>query len=1329
VEPDAEGYTALHWAASFAAGAAGRRIALLCDACNELAGAAAGADAGPEGADIAAALTSFLNSPCRLQSETALHRACRFGRAGAVAELVRRGADCRVQNAARLAPWDVAGCGERSACVSASAVPGGSHHAAAVTAGGLSGVSGVGLGFVPPSLVDPAMRRAAVRALAEAAPSLQCLVLHHDDCLAHVTRTGDREHQEAPERIVAILDKIRTPPPPAAAATAPGAGAGIGASAFDPLELRISSDVPRASRDQVLRVHSREYVHLVYALDHYVRQHQIGVPFTPHVQRALSHHKHHPHRKPPATQPKAAAKAADSEPRGEEGIGAGMQRSNSAFALFPSVAPSPVSVAPSLHLAFPWQSGPLPSSDEGPGHAFPLAPASEGAAVGEGQGSQEDLALLQGGTSDTTFSAGSLPAALRAAGSVCHAIDEVLRGACRNAFCLVRPPGHHAGVNGLLKDFPSSQSCGFCIFNSVAIGALHALDRWPGRARRVAIVDIDVHHGNGTEEIIRRWADAHKGGDDKGLFFFSIHLFDMEQAGQQQQDAAEEAVQKQGTDTTNGAAAVAPQVAEKRQTRFKGTKQPPLVRGDSPEASFPASRKAVGSDGQLLDGVAPAPVARTKRGARTSKGSAAGADAPELSESGALGAEAMKASPPQGRSRRKAVETQLSPPPDQPSSLDDSMPVTVQPNADETAATMVTDSMESNSTPTLASGESKRRARIKLTVSNRGTSPGGASTLSADGETATNNRYASAGQDEAEHVQLAKRSRLADAEATQGRWDMMSPESKPAPLAFASGAATHMNAPKSILKTNPGPSPVADALTDSEEPIQQQPGLAASRSVSFASFEDATKAPSTAKPSLRILPRQSDKSFGSEIALRPFDASALAPELDPSLFITEAGISLTPRKFSGLNSLGVPFDDTKSEAYGLRTHTHAHPQTGQRVIPPSASLRPAFSLFVDGAPPALETLSASVPLAMQPSLDSPKAGFELELEEKREKDGGILTHPRPSPRTEMPPVLFPDVKSQESSLFSSVFPTNVVVASSCGGESGGEHAHSGNISAKLLVTGDSSSTHVNSVITSLDTAAAGAADSLEAAMLRSRARESGDAASASAPANALDNVSYCFYPGTGAADVLEANCMNAPVPPLWKERREHKADNKTLKKARHGRLAVLRLIREKLVPALRAFGPDLILISAGFDAGKDDFGNTKTNERGVLMEGMNLSPSDFRTITSEILRVSRVCCPGRVVSVLEGGYGRWVWGSPSPTSTASNSFGNGDGMGPMGAAPAASPTLSEASNTSTIKGYLKRDSLAENCAAHLRALVDDGLFSSIPLSQHANGFVAHNGAE
>jgi len=104
---------------------------------------------------------------------------------------------------------------------------------------------------------------------------------------------------------------------------------------------------------------------------------------------------------------------------------------------------------------------------------------------------------------DTVLSPGSGAAALRAAGAVCAAVDAVAAGEARNAFCAIRPPGHHA---------EPARGMGFCLFNNVAIGALHA-----GAARgfeRVAVVDFDVHHGNGTQEVVVRHPE---------LYFVSTH--------------------------------------------------------------------------------------------------------------------------------------------------------------------------------------------------------------------------------------------------------------------------------------------------------------------------------------------------------------------------------------------------------------------------------------------------------------------------------------------------------------------------------------------------------------------------------------------------------------------------------------------------------------------------------------------------------------------------------------------------------------------------------------------------------------------------------------
>ena len=94
---------------------------------------------------------------------------------------------------------------------------------------------------------------------------------------------------------------------------------------------------------------------------------------------------------------------------------------------------------------------------------------------------------------DTVLSPGSVAATLRACGAGIAAVDAVLAGDTRQAFCAVRPPGHHATADTAM---------GFCLFNAVAVAAAHALAAHG--LKRVAIVDFDVHHGNGTQDIFER---------------------------------------------------------------------------------------------------------------------------------------------------------------------------------------------------------------------------------------------------------------------------------------------------------------------------------------------------------------------------------------------------------------------------------------------------------------------------------------------------------------------------------------------------------------------------------------------------------------------------------------------------------------------------------------------------------------------------------------------------------------------------------------------------------------------------------------------------------
>jgi len=106
---------------------------------------------------------------------------------------------------------------------------------------------------------------------------------------------------------------------------------------------------------------------------------------------------------------------------------------------------------------------------------------------------------------DTVISSGSADAALRAAGAVTAAADAVMSRRIDNAFCAIRPPGHHA---------ERVRPMGFCLFNNIAVGALHV--RAVHGLARIAVVDFDVHHGNGTQDIFF---------DDPNLFYASTHQF------------------------------------------------------------------------------------------------------------------------------------------------------------------------------------------------------------------------------------------------------------------------------------------------------------------------------------------------------------------------------------------------------------------------------------------------------------------------------------------------------------------------------------------------------------------------------------------------------------------------------------------------------------------------------------------------------------------------------------------------------------------------------------------------------------------------------------
>ena len=160
--------------------------------------------------------------------------------------------------------------------------------------------------------------------------------------------------------------------------------------------------------------------------------------------------------------------------------------------------------ATGLDIALDWREPPVASSEQ-------LQRAHDAAYVASISDLLQRAAregIPQAVDPDTSANAGTWQAALHAAGAAVAATDEVIAGRADNAFCAVRPPGHHA---------TKSQAMGFCFFNNVAVAARHALD--VHGLERVAVIDFDVHHGNGTEDIVA--------GDERMLMcsFFQHPLY------------------------------------------------------------------------------------------------------------------------------------------------------------------------------------------------------------------------------------------------------------------------------------------------------------------------------------------------------------------------------------------------------------------------------------------------------------------------------------------------------------------------------------------------------------------------------------------------------------------------------------------------------------------------------------------------------------------------------------------------------------------------------------------------------------------------------------
>uniref|UniRef100_A0A7S3W4A9 histone deacetylase n=1 Tax=Emiliania huxleyi TaxID=2903 RepID=A0A7S3W4A9_EMIHU len=167
-----------------------------------------------------------------------------------------------------------------------------------------------------------------------------------------------------------------------------------------------------------------------------------------------------------------------------------------------------------------------------------------------------------------------------------------------------------------------------------------------------------------------------------------------------------------------------------------------------------------------------------------------------------------------------------------------------------------------------------------------------------------------------------------------------------------------------------------------------------------------------------------------------------------------------------------------------------------------------------------------------------------------------------------------------------------------------------------------------------------------------------------------------FYPGSGAADAMPQNIINVPLPPMWRSGKlappkpgRGRGGLVSPRQCGCGRAEWREAFAQRVLPALRAFAPELLLLSSGFDGGCGDIGNSKLDAKECYHQGLDLTPADFAWATTQLLGVAAVCCPGKVVSILEGGYGGYVLNKEAKS-----------GLG------------------------ISRSNLAENVAAHLSAL-------------------------
>jgi acetoin utilization deacetylase AcuC-like enzyme len=525
-----------------------------------------GRSGGP--ASAASRRTRAIDIDCRCTSgETALHAACRAAQPAAVRSLLQWGANPMLSDYThRRLPCDVIGvlsANDRDLVSSGTTA---AHRATGA---------------------------AAVRAqLMQHFPSLRIAIFSHKDCLEHRTPVN---HQESPLRIPAILDRLHaafdTVAAPGAASKAkarvkaepkakPKSAGAAGAAASKPrpaksIEVTITSEADCKACGGAHRAHTCAKAHVMRPkTESAAGAAAAGAGAAGGSSAGAEKGKKAQKKKASRSQPESQLQlqlqplddggqngGAESSNR-SAGAGAGgassgclVYREDFAPATEDSVRavhrPEYVEFLKNLDRAISaatrggGQGGSGSGSAGGPGGLPPLpspkVPLTPAVQRGLMQFQSPDIKTPE--NSDTMFTKGSLKAAYRAAGSVMAAVDGVMDGTHRRAFCAVRPPGHHAGSLGLLSD---AVSCGFCVFNNVCVGAMHALARDP--TLRVAIVDFDVHHGNGSEEIVSRWLRAfhakeqeaqqqaagqkqqqqqqqHRAQQQPPLWFGSIHLY------------------------------------------------------------------------------------------------------------------------------------------------------------------------------------------------------------------------------------------------------------------------------------------------------------------------------------------------------------------------------------------------------------------------------------------------------------------------------------------------------------------------------------------------------------------------------------------------------------------------------------------------------------------------------------------------------------------------------------------------------------------------------------------------------------------------------------